>query len=555
MSNDRARLRQSLRNFKRLLSLEPRHAGHLEQLARISAQLDRPKDAARFLVDRAQVLLDNEEAASALVDLGNALRFDGRNRRARKMHAELTERLGAMAPAESKLTNPLPPLSTPTPAPLSGATPAPLTAPTPAPVPNVRRPNLGLAHPRPKFSLKDLIEEPAIPADELLQVREAPMPEDTPISADQLLAVHEAEELSMELELDDADLGSAEVVDLDDSDDTMQVLLSDANERTDEHDALDSMEEVAGADQTMPSFQVPPEEEDDDSTAVGLQSPLLDAVETTPATQFQPEVLENLEEVRALRRLPASALTSLESSAEVRVLAAGEALFTPETRWRGVWVVYTGAVTLSREFADGYEPIGVRKAGALIGTVPLVREQALPQRCVGFEGAELRLLPSDVVEPILRRHAPTRGAVEVCAERELTAWLLCGHKLFGCMPTEARDELTRSFRARTLKPDEVLLEEGQVPDGLYLVASGRLEIEARSVRVGGLSPGDTAGVASALDGSAAQATLRAVQATEVFCLPPDAVEACLADPQVRAAFERSARMRRLVVENLTQYRG
>lgn len=94
MDQDTHRARQALRNFKRLLALEPSHTGHLEQLARLSLELDQPKQAARYFVQRAEVLAERDEPGAALGSVHDALDADPHNDRARA----LLERLQASAP-------------------------------------------------------------------------------------------------------------------------------------------------------------------------------------------------------------------------------------------------------------------------------------------------------------------------------------------------------------------------------------------------------------------------------------------------------------------------
>ncbi len=95
MDQDTRQARQSLRNFKRLLALEPNHTGHLEQLARLSSELGQGKQAARYWLQRADVLAERDEPGAALGSVHMALEADPRNERARIF----LERLQAATPA------------------------------------------------------------------------------------------------------------------------------------------------------------------------------------------------------------------------------------------------------------------------------------------------------------------------------------------------------------------------------------------------------------------------------------------------------------------------
>lgn len=95
MDQDTRQARQSLRNFKRLLALEPNHTGHLEQLARLSSTLGQDRQASRYWLQRAEVLAERDEPGAALGSVHMALEADPRNERARS----LVERLQAATPA------------------------------------------------------------------------------------------------------------------------------------------------------------------------------------------------------------------------------------------------------------------------------------------------------------------------------------------------------------------------------------------------------------------------------------------------------------------------
>lgn len=89
MDHDKRRARQALRNYKRMLALEPSHTGHLEQIARLLVELGDARQAARYFLQRADVLEARDEPAAALASVRAALECDPHNSRARDMLALL----------------------------------------------------------------------------------------------------------------------------------------------------------------------------------------------------------------------------------------------------------------------------------------------------------------------------------------------------------------------------------------------------------------------------------------------------------------------------------
>jgi CRP/FNR family transcriptional regulator, cyclic AMP receptor protein len=84
---------------------------------------------------------------------------------------------------------------------------------------------------------------------------------------------------------------------------------------------------------------------------------------------------------------------------------------------------------------------------------------------------------------------------------------------------------------RTLKNDEMLIEEDQVDDSLYVIVSGALEVCRRSggdwVALHVLKKGDLAGELGFIDGQPHSASLRSIGPTEVFILERSQFESLL----------------------------
>ena len=89
------------------------------------------------------------------------------------------------------------------------------------------------------------------------------------------------------------------------------------------------------------------------------------------------------------------------------------------------------------------------------------------------------------------------------------------------------------FRARDVQRGEVLVKQGQPSDGLYVVLSGEVEVEANGKRIAGLKEGQVFGEMSLMTRSAASATVKAARRTSLLRLPKqDFDELILSHPQV-----------------------
>ena len=86
-------------------------------------------------------------------------------------------------------------------------------------------------------------------------------------------------------------------------------------------------------------------------------------------------------------------------------------------------------------------------------------------------------------------------------------------------------------KRRALKNDEILIEEDQVDNCLYVVSSGALEVCRHTggdwISLHVLKSGDLAGELGFIDGQPHSASLRAIGPTEVFILERAAFESLL----------------------------
>jgi CRP/FNR family cyclic AMP-dependent transcriptional regulator len=92
--------------------------------------------------------------------------------------------------------------------------------------------------------------------------------------------------------------------------------------------------------------------------------------------------------------------------------------------------------------------------------------------------------------------------------------------------------LAQVVTRRTLKNDEILIEEDQVDNCLYVVVSGALEVCRHSgggdwISLHVLKTGDLAGELGFIDGQPHSASLRAIGPTEVFILERTQFESLL----------------------------
>lgn len=511
------RLRQSLKNFRRLLDLEPGHVGHLEQLARLSVELGQSKDAARYLLDRAQSLESQGQVAAALADCESALRLCPGDKKARKLAERLRPNVALVLTAQAARDEPQPIFDLLPEAPPERVTDMPLALgpllgdPPPEPAPAVDLPGrvvqvLGVA--------------PARPGDE-------------PVDASTLLAVHDVDELDAE---EIQSLPAVDAASLLDDDSTAPPPA--APPVFDDHATmeLDPDEELEAYDTSEAPLYVEHEVLTADIELAEELGPTPARVQERPTDWSLQPVLP---EAPLLSTLSRADLGELVAGAVARRCAPGSRVVGRGAPVESLLLVMRGHVTLGLEGRVH----GHAAAGQVLGTLELVQGGRWRQDVVAEDAVQVLPLPLGRLDALRRRYPALDRALRDDAERRQVGLLLATCTLFHALPAADRERLAARFHPIQLSEGEVLVHEGRTPSGLFLVAGGRVDLLRRGEYVGCVLPGDCVGVLAAMSGGPAAATAVAGVATEVFELDAEEVSALVEHPFLRDAFGAAAQAR------------
>jgi CRP-like cAMP-binding protein len=90
--------------------------------------------------------------------------------------------------------------------------------------------------------------------------------------------------------------------------------------------------------------------------------------------------------------------------------------------------------------------------------------------------------------------------------------------LFSTLPLEALLPVANMCRATELAPGDILFEEGEIGDALYVVISGSVAVEKKGEVIATIGAGECVGEMAALDWEPRSATIIAEQATSLIRL-------------------------------------
>lgn len=244
--------------------------------------------------------------------------------------------------------------------------------------------------------------------------------------------------------------------------------------------------------------------------------------------------------------LPRASIQELMHRADRRLYPAGTDVMRVGEAVDGLYVVMGGQVRLTVRSHDGRSDveISVLDPGGFFGEVELLDPQPSRVTATAVEDAELMKIGIEKVG-FLRRHFPAfERSLDEAAELETVGRYLASSRLFGHLAARDRVALAARFRPIALGPGEELFAEGSSPEGLYLVTRGSLIVYRDGQTLTQLPAGDFVGVVSMLRQEVASCTALAGPSAQVVCLDPDEVELVLTTWQsVRESFWREARER------------
>jgi CRP-like cAMP-binding protein len=144
-----------------------------------------------------------------------------------------------------------------------------------------------------------------------------------------------------------------------------------------------------------------------------------------------------------------------------------------------------------------------------------------------------------------------RALKKFCRERLLSN-VMGTSALFQPFGRKDRRALVEKFRARDVKRNEVIIQEGDRVDGLYVVLSGEVEVRKGDQVLSRLKEGELFGEISLFQKTPATATVMATRRTSLLRLPREDFDALiLSHPQILVLISELSEQRLRRTEALT----
>jgi len=222
--------------------------------------------------------------------------------------------------------------------------------------------------------------------------------------------------------------------------------------------------------------------------------------------------------------LPRNAFLKFVQGMQARTLNQGDVIVRERETGHSFFVIVSGRVRVEKRVGKKRTTLAFLSDGAFFGEMAFIQKAprtasviVASEKCSFFE------FDKKMIKKVISEHPSVERVMRRFCEERLLSTTMAVHPLFKAFHISVRRELMALFKSRTFARHDVLIEEGKVSKGLYLVLSGELAVRAASGNkdreLARLSPGDMFGEMSILSKSPAAATVLTLKETRVLRLP------------------------------------
>ncbi|NOZ30141.1 MAG: cyclic nucleotide-binding domain-containing protein [Chloroflexi bacterium] len=259
----------------------------------------------------------------------------------------------------------------------------------------------------------------------------------------------------------------------------------------------------------------------------GLHAPL--------SSEDQAAAAEVLARMPLFEGLPHEVLSTIASRLLLLHMPAGEIIFSEGSRSDAMYLVESGEVELLQTSGQRQEALARIGPGGFFGEMALLTGRPRSATAMATQPTNLWVLYRNEFESLVVRHpaiatAVSRGLSERLAEAgEAHVERHLRHiRLLQGLPQEALREIAEFLRPMRYRQDEIIYRQGDPPDFLYLIESGRvvllMEENGAEVPVATLDAGDFFGERAVLAEERRITSAQAATDVDVWLLRPSDFE-------------------------------
>jgi CRP-like cAMP-binding protein len=232
--------------------------------------------------------------------------------------------------------------------------------------------------------------------------------------------------------------------------------------------------------------------------------------------------------------LPEDAFIALFEKCPLQRFEQGQLVFEQGDKADAFYVICGGRAQVFRTDQGVRRDIATLEEGSFFGEMALLSEAPRSASVeAASEDTQVLVISAEILKELSAAHPSVSTALKKFCRQRMLSNLMNNAPLFAPFNRNDRRDLVQKFRARDVNKGDVLVKEGQSSDGLYLVLSGEVEVDAGGTRIATLKEGEVFGEMSLLTRSPASASVRATRHTSLLRLPKQDFDLLiLSHPQV-----------------------
>ncbi len=217
--------------------------------------------------------------------------------------------------------------------------------------------------------------------------------------------------------------------------------------------------------------------------------------------------------------LESGALFELISAFETLEITTGGVVVEQHSEGHEGYVVARGALEVFRQDNEGTQTtLAALGPGAIFGEMALVSDAPRAAGVRAMEPALLLVVHRDALERLAEDQPIIGEELGRFCQHRMVSNLIRHSAILKAVDPSARTDLIARFAPRTFTAGQVLVEQGNEPEGLYLIASGGVEVRSAdadgdTLKIAELGPGDVVGEISLVLRRPASADVVAIHQT------------------------------------------
>ncbi|MGH9332435.1 MAG: Crp/Fnr family transcriptional regulator, partial [Vicinamibacteria bacterium] len=231
-----------------------------------------------------------------------------------------------------------------------------------------------------------------------------------------------------------------------------------------------------------------------------------------------PDPDQALSNIPLLSELGPEELRSAASGMKRRFLSKGAVVFQKNDRTRSLCFVVSGTLEIRNEG----KTLDTAGAGQCLGEFAFLTGEPRNATVVAVEESEVLELGYETMQQVVRSHPRVATVLDRMYHRRVLARVLAESPLFEFLDAGERQRLASKFEFLQVPQGIQVVQKGSEDGALFLVKSGRVEIQGASgVSLGAIGPNEFFGEVSFLTGVPRTATAVTAEDSEILRIDRD----------------------------------